>query len=137
MFRFHTNPLRVIWNVTPDIEVTTPCHKITFTIFKDQIKVLFSNGAWEQNAIISDLDALDVLRGLFDISVKDHLSTIKIGLHQGLFYLEGVDTGYTSSVVVTMTDTGHKFFQGAEGSLSLKPLWDVFEQIDANIRSKS
>ena len=136
MFRFQTNPLRVIWNVTPDIEVTTPCHKITFIIFKDQIKVGFTNGAWEQTAIISDLDACDVLRGLFDLSGKDHLSAVKIGLHQGMFYTEDVDTGYTSSVTIIITNTGHKFFQGAEGSPSLKPLWDVFEQVDANIRSK-
>lgn len=136
MFRFQTNPLRVMWNVTPDIEVTTPCHKIIFTLFKDQIKVTFTNGAWEQNAIISDLDACDVLKGLFDISGKDHLSVVKIGLHQGMFYTEGTDIGYTKNTTITVTNKDHKFFQGSSGSLSLKPLWDVFEQIDANIRSK-
>ena len=93
MFRFQNNPLRVMWNVTPDIEVTTPCHKIIFTLFKDQIKVLFTNGAWEQNAIINDLDALDVLRGLFDISKKDHIPKLKIGLHSdGFFYTEHANT---------------------------------------------
>lgn len=137
MFRFQTNPLRVTWNVTQEVEVTIPCHKIEFTIFKDQIQAKFTNGAWEQQGALSDLAALDIITRLFQLSVKDHISDIKIELDRDGFFSPERGEVLTKSIIVTVTSAGHKFFQDTTGSLSLKPIWDVLDQIQANIRNRS
>ena len=115
------------------VEVTTSVKDLRIIIAPYGMFVSFSYGDWAQRARLTPEKAADILTYLWGISGNDASVANKIYMEKGQLKAElGTPGRY---LTIFLDPESHHFTSGNLGSVSLKPLWDMFEQLYVNYRS--
>lgn len=134
MFRIFTGPLMILKKISPDVSVSFPVERIDLTFTISEINVEIAQGQWTQRATPDPKTSRAIITTLFDLSRPDEQTTTKIGK------IGIVDKSFTmldfdfDEFIIRITNQGHSAKIGAFWLNSLKPFWDVFEQLDVNFK---
>ena len=136
MFRLNPDTMTITCSITDTMTAVLPLPAATIHFTQDRIKATFKHGIFKHSVTLTPGESVALLRNLLTLSSNDEVIDEKIFIRDGWFHSEKSLVTVINFTVHFRDDDKIYFVFNHDHTYTLKPLWDLFDQLIANYRNQ-